>query len=33
MAFLRQVFDEARAVAFPDISADHAYVDAMALTW
>lgn len=30
MAFWRQVFNE-RAQAFPDISTDHAYVDAMAL--
>jgi 3-isopropylmalate dehydrogenase len=30
MAFWRQVFEE-RALAFPDIATDHAYVDAMAL--
>ena len=30
MAFWRRVFDE-RAAAFPDITTDHAYVDAMAL--
>ncbi len=30
MAFFRKIFDE-RAAAFPDISSDHAYVDAAAL--
>ena len=30
MAFWRQIFEE-RALAFPDVTTDHAYVDAMAL--
>ena len=30
MAFFRKVFDE-RAAAFPDVAADHAYIDALAL--